>query len=119
MLYDEFIKGTGCRDNEHNYEVYKSLEFGYMNFDWTKEQVYEMGKKIVDNSPSKEERELIEQINADIDRDKERITFLKEQIEVYASMAQDDKFWLDQVKSCKEEVLRLKRHINALKFIMR
>ena len=22
MLYNEFIEGTGCKDNEHNYNVY-------------------------------------------------------------------------------------------------
>ena len=29
MLYQEFIEGTGCRENDHNYQVYKELEIIY------------------------------------------------------------------------------------------
>ena len=55
MMYNEFINGTGCKENDHNYKVYKDLEILYMNSDLTKEQIYEYGKKLVDNSKSEEQ----------------------------------------------------------------
>ena len=32
MLYIEFIKGTNCRDNEHNYKVYKMIPKTVLDF---------------------------------------------------------------------------------------
>ena len=55
MLFSEFREGTGCKDNQHNHEVYKNLEIMYMNSDMTKEEIYEYGKKLVDNSKTVEE----------------------------------------------------------------
>ena len=52
MLYGEFIEGTGCKDNEHNYKVYCDLEIMCMNSDMSKAEIYEYGKKLVDNSKS-------------------------------------------------------------------
>ena len=49
MLYSEFIEGTGCKDNHHNFKVFQDLEVMYMNSDISKEQVYEYGKKLVKN----------------------------------------------------------------------
>lgn len=49
MLYSEFIEGTGCKANMHNFKVYQDLEVMYNNTTLTKEQVYEYGKKLVDN----------------------------------------------------------------------
>lgn len=49
MLYSEFIAGTDCKDNTHNFNVYKRLEVMYMNSDITKEEIFEYGKKLVDN----------------------------------------------------------------------
>ena len=50
MLYSEFIEGTGCQDNRHNFKVFQDLEVMYMNSNLTKEQIYEYGKKLVDNT---------------------------------------------------------------------
>lgn len=50
MMYSEFIEGTGCRQNEHNYKVFQNLEAMYINTDMSKEEIYEYGKKLVDNS---------------------------------------------------------------------
>ena len=76
MMYSEFVEGTGCKDNEKNYEVFKNLEVMYMNSDMTKEQIYEYGKKLVDNSKSEEEIRLENQIN-------EEIKYWKNEIERY------------------------------------
>lgn len=92
MLYSEFIQGTGCKDNEKNYKVYKDLEIMYMNSNMSKAEIYEYGKKLVDNS--KTEKEL--QIEAEI---KETIAGYKEQIE-------GNKYWItyytEMVKIHKE-----------------
>lgn len=64
MLYDEFIAGTGCRDNADNFKVYKDLEIMYMNSEMTKEEIYEYGKKLVNNGLTEKQKEW----NADIDR---------------------------------------------------
>lgn len=47
MLYDEFIKGIGCRDTEQNFNIYKGLELVYMNTELSKDDIYKMGKKLV------------------------------------------------------------------------
>lgn len=49
MLYSEFVEGTGCKENMHNFKVYRDLEVMYINSNLTKEQIYEYGKKLVDN----------------------------------------------------------------------
>lgn len=63
MMYDEFIKGTGCRDNDHNREVFNGLEKLYMSLNVTKEQIYEAGKKLVDNSKTEKELALEKEIS--------------------------------------------------------
>ena len=93
MLYDEFIEGTGCRATEYNYKVYKDLEVMYMNSDTlTKADIYEYGKKLVDNSLTPKQVEW----NADIDR---QIAELQEKIEYYKSEVTYNKnaieYWKD------------------------
>lgn len=58
MLYSEFIEGTGCKDTKNNYQVYKNLEIMYMNSNMSKSDIYEYGKKLVDNSKTDEEIKL-------------------------------------------------------------
>ena len=55
MMYCEFVAGTGCKDTPHNYKVFEDLEVMYMNSDLSKEQIYEYGKKLVDNSKTEKE----------------------------------------------------------------
>lgn len=50
MLFSEFIEGTGCKGTRHNFKVYQDLQVMYINTDLTKEQIYEYGKKLVDNN---------------------------------------------------------------------
>lgn len=54
MLYSEFVTGTGCKDNEYNYQVYRDLEILYMHSDHSHFEIYEMGKKLVDNGEPSE-----------------------------------------------------------------
>lgn len=76
MLYSEFIEGTGCRDKECNYKIYKDLEVLYMNSDISKEKIYEYGKKLVDNSKSDEEIKAEQEL-------KEKIAEVKKEIKEY------------------------------------
>lgn len=54
MKYSEFLKSTGCKDNKHNCNIFIKLVDLYMNSDITQEDIYEFGKKLVDNSESEE-----------------------------------------------------------------
>ena len=92
MLYDEFIEGTGCKATDYNYTIYKRLEIIYMNDDTvTKADIYEYGKKLVDNSLTPKQVEW----NADIDR---QIAELQEKIEYYKSEVQYNKASIDYWK---------------------
>ena len=78
MLYSEFVAGTGCRETDKNYQVYKELELIYMNTDCTKEHIYEMGKKLVDNGKTEKELQLEKEITEKIERLKEDIQYYKD-----------------------------------------
>lgn len=127
MLYNEFIQGTGCRETDHNYQVYKELEIIYMNTDCTKEHIYEMGKKLVDNSKTEKELELERQINEEIEEH-------KAEIERYKKMLERDqeslKVWKEDgdntmifssksaVSYDKEQIRQHRNQINALKWVL-
>ena len=108
MLYEEFVRGTGCRENEHNYEVYKNLEIMYMNSDLSKEQIYEYGKKLVDNSLSKEQLEWNEEVNARIAELKAEMASYKEYVVEYVESA---RMWAEEGD---KEMVRMDR--NAASF---
>lgn len=92
MLYNEFIEGTGCKDNEHNYQIYKRLELMYMADDSiTKAEIYEYGKKLVDNSKSQKQTEFEEGI--------------KRQIANYKQLIEQDKRMLDYYKAVDDKVM--------------
>lgn len=79
-MWNEFIAGTGCRDTEHNYKVYKDLETMYMNSDLTKEDIYSYGIRLVDNSLTSAEIEHNERINAEIIELKAQVLDLQAEI---------------------------------------
>ena len=124
MLYSEFIEGTGCKDNEHNYKVYKDLEIMYMNSDMSKAEIYEYGKKLVDNSKSPEQIALENKINAEIDEYKEVIEFHKKEVEVYKNCLENEtekdwiKTWKSSLKYHRDEIKRLRSKINELKWVL-
>ena len=127
MLYNEFIEGTGCRDNDHNYKVYKDLEVMYMNSDMSKTQIYEYGKKLVDNSKSEKQLQFEAQIKEQIEKHKAEIARYKRYIESNESMMSywkehGDKemtaFYRNPIKSWKQEIRFHRNQINALKWVL-
>ena len=125
MLYNEFVEGTGCKDNEYNYKIYKELEIIYMSTDCSKAHIYEMGKKLVDNSKSEAELKIEAEIKAEIAEHKAQIATLKEWIkqnEEMLSYWKDDKemtaFYRNPIKHWKEEIREHKNKIAALKWIL-
>lgn len=127
MLFSEFVEGTGCKESEHNYEVYKELELIYMNTDCTKEHIYEMGRKLVDNSKSEKELEIERKI-------KEEIEEHKSEIARYKGYASDDKeamsYWQNEgdkemtslyrnrIKYYNREIKAHRNQINALNWVL-
>ena len=112
MLYNEFIEGTGCRDNDHNYKVYRDLEIMYMNSDLTKSQIYEYGKKLVDNSKTQKELEFEAQI-------KEEIAALKADIKSYERQLEFEEGFLEmgikEKSDCKRMIRYYKDNIKMAK----
>ena len=127
MMYSEFVEGTGCKENEHNYKVFMNLEAMYMNTNMSKQEVYEYGKKLVDNSKSKEQLELEQEIKKQIEELRARIRENDEDIKWYEEMAEtfkacDDKAMVKMNKGSakwkREENKELRRKIRELKWIL-
>lgn len=67
MLYNEFIENTGCRDTDQNFNIYKGLELVYMNTDLSKDEIYKLGKRLVNNGLTKEQQNHNAAIRSQID----------------------------------------------------
>lgn len=108
MLYSEFVEGTGCRENDHNYQVYKNLEVMYMNSDMTKSQIYEYGKKLVDNSKTPEEIKFETEKKQEVASLKSEISYLKSEVERYKYLLSYEKENSDPdkefIKHCKHMI---------------
>lgn len=119
MMYGEFIEGTGCKDNTHNYEVFCNLEAMYMNTNMTKAQIYEYGKKLVDNSKSEAELKLEAQVRAEIASNNEQIEYYEQDIKRMREMIAFDKDWKSlysgSIKYERNEVRRLRAKNRVLK----
>ena len=127
MLYNEFIEGTGCKDNEHNYNVYKNLEIMYMNSDMSKAEIYEYGKKLVDNSKSEKQIRFEKEINEEIESLKEKIEWNKTEIEYRTYMIslwkengdkEMEKGDRNYIKYLKNENKQHRNRIAALKWVL-
>lgn len=127
MLYSEFVSGTGCRENDYNYRVYKELEIIYMNTDCTKAHIYEMGKKLVDNSKSEAELKLEAQVNAEIEQHKAEIEKYKswlpheeEMMNIWKHNGDKEMtaFYRNNIQFWKQEIRNHRNHINALKWVL-
>lgn len=127
MLWSEFVEGTGCKDNEKNYKVYKDLEIMYMNSDLTKAEIYEYGKKLVDNSKSEAELKVEAEVKEKIEEHNAEIAQYKMWIESNETFVrywkeQGDKemvaFYRNPIKSWKEEIRYHKNQIQALKWVL-
>ena len=125
MMYSEFVAGTGCKENEHNYKVYRDLEVMYMNSDLSKDEIYEYGKKLVDNSKSEEEIRVENRINSEIEDEKDLIKWYKEKITLYTMFInetqcsfEEEKEYKDWIKSYENMIKRSRNKINELKRIL-
>lgn len=129
MLYSEFLEGTGCRDNAHNYNLYKELEIIYMNTDCTKEHIYTYGKKLADNSKSEtqinfenERKAEIEYHEREIERHKNDIDFyqilLKYEQENEQNKA-DMKHYRNMIKYNREEIKAHRVKIREQKWLLK
>lgn len=125
MMYSEFIQGTGCKDNEHNFEVFQNLEVMYMNSDMSKEEIYEYGKKLVDNSKSEAELRLEAEIKEEIQHCNHMIELYKSDIawkEQCIKEWSDDKEWVKnlkaEVKNYKTQIKTQRNKIASLKWVL-
>lgn len=126
MLYGEFLEGTGCKDNDHNFKVYKELEIIYMNTDCTKEHIYDMGKKLVDNSKSQERLALEEKIKVEIEECKRQMEEYKEEAERYRMYLEDEMIKTssycdslrESIKRDEQEIKACRASIKRLKWVL-
>lgn len=127
MMYSEFAEAVGCRDNDHNHKVFRELEIIYMNTDCSKAHIYEMGKKLVDNSKSEAELKVEAEVKAEIEEHKAEIAKYKEWIEQNEQMLSYWKeqmnkemvaFYRNPIKGWKEEIRYHKNQIAALKWVL-
>jgi hypothetical protein len=123
MLYSEFVEGTGCRDNAHNMNVYKRLEIVYMNDDsMTKEEVYEWGKKLVNNDLSEEQKAQNKKLKEEIEYWNEQYESYRSQVDTYKEYAktsvlsEDRKYWNGQAKWYADMAAEAKVEIKKRKF---
>ena len=127
MMYCEFIEGTGCKDTEKNYKVFKDFEVMYMNSDMTKAEIYEYGKKLVDNSKTeselkveKEMNERIEELKKQIADEKAIMDSKQEFLELFKADGDKEmvRFYRNTIKSCKERLSYLKKEIAGCKWVL-
>lgn len=120
MLYQEFVKGTGCKETDHNYQVYRDLEILYMNSDKTKDEIYEYGKKLVDNSKTEKELELEARIQAEIKSHQMMIEAYKNDITLQESLYEYDRDRERKlcIKHFKDEIKRERNMIRSLKWVL-
>ena len=129
MMYSEFAENVGCRDNEHNHKVFRDLEILYMNSNLSKEEIYEYGKKLVDNSKTEEEIEFERNINNQIAEFKEQIKQYRADEKKYLAFYEEEKvayklspraynYWKEQAKWQRELIRQARRRINDLKWVL-
>ena len=100
-----------------------------MNSNLSKEEIYEYGKKLVDNSKTDAELEIERNINGRIDELKEQLKSVRAAEKRYAEYYQKEKeefglsaraynYWKEQVKWQKELARRINRRISELKWVL-
>lgn len=123
MLYEEFLEGTGCKDKACNYKVYKDLEILYMNSNLTKEQIYEYGKKLVDNSLTDMQLAWNANIDDQIDDLTAELNHYKKDLERYIENRdfsiehgwEDVAFWKREISFVKGQIRSIRTNIKSLK----
>jgi len=121
MLYEEFIAGTGCRDTAQNFQVFKDLEVMYMNSDIPKDKIYEYGKKLVNNDLTEAQVIWNEDVDRQIDKQKEILAIWKRDIKRYEevlAVETDEEwkvYWKRELKYAKNEAKNIRWNIRQLK----
>lgn len=106
MLYGEFVEGTGCRETQHNYEVYKRVEMFYMmDESMTKEEAYDIGKMWVDNSLTDEEISHNNEVYAEIEEWEDSIRRHKDRIADIQDSIRELKDSLKWEKACLQNCI--------------
>lgn len=124
MMYSEFVQGTGCRDNEKNYKIYKDLEVMYMNSDISKEEIYQYGMKLVDNSKPQEIIDVENRMQEKIREQQAYIDGYKKEIERYQTMlaieTEDEwiKEWKRMIKIYRNYIKQAKDMIKRFQWVM-
>ena len=118
MMYSEFVNGTKCKDNEHNRKVFENLEVMYMNTEMTKEEIYEYGKKLVDNSKTPAEIEFENELNARVNELKAEIKRHSEDAKQYEQWHKEgdmNNFWKNEAKWQRELARRDREELRNLR----
>lgn len=124
MLYSEFVENTGCKETEYNYRVYKSLEALYMENDkLTKQDIYNTGKKLVDNSKSEEQIAFENAIKKRIEENRNDIEFYTERINTYSwymsiATEEEKKAYKDEIKRFKGLIRKAQQEMKKSKWVL-
>lgn len=125
MMYSEFVAETGCKQTEKNYEIFKELEIIYMNSNCTKEHIYEMGRKLVDNSKSEEQLALEEKVKKLIEDIRDNTEWLKERIRLHEMFIfetncslEEEKDYRWWIKEYKKQIQTNNQEIRTLKWVL-
>lgn len=126
MLYSEFAEATGCRDNEANRRLFDRLEIIYMQDESiTKAEIYEMGKKLMNNEESAECKAIKAEMQKEIANCKEEIRVAKQDIELYKSLLEYPMNEKEEIKrfkyiiKCRREwIAEMKKRIKSCEWVM-
>ena len=130
MMYSEFVKNTGCKETDKNYKLFKRLELIYSNDeDITKEEIYDMGRKLMDNSLSEKQEQWNAEMKAQIEEKNEELEYQKTDLArdkdmlEFEKMSEDrDDWYIAQLKKSiqykKDRIKELRNDIKNLKDCM-
>lgn len=126
MLYNEFLQGTGCKNTPYNFGVFSALNSLYMENDqMTKADVYEAGKRLVDNSKTPEEIKQEDEIKALIASYKGAREEAKDRHARYSAYVDIEtnpewlKTWKQARKQAREDVREFTAKIKALEWVLK
>ena len=109
MLYSEFINGTGCRDTEQNYNIYKGLELVYMSTEISKNDIYKLGKRLVNNELKESQKVHNAQIANEMQQLMQEISNMQSWLDITPwGETESIKYYEREIKSHKQKIKQLK-----------
>ena len=112
MLYSEFINGTGCRDTEQNYNIYKGLELVYMSTEISKNDIYKLGKRLVNNELTESQKVHNAEIRQQIDEVIQEVSNMQSLLNSTPyGETESIKYYEREIRSRKQTIRLLKRLI--------